>query len=168
MKSKTFQRKYLNLSTQQLAEILLRSPFITVSGHNAARPKFERLPLNVNEERKAYTHSQMFKELTHRLGSSTVTDKVILCAAYDHLHYQYGTYILRLYGADQALVDVTDPIEGVPIALTNQFAKDLIVKQPSEHDWTGWTLSVFLEDGKTEIYIALLSDLALTIKQISR
>jgi len=164
MRTKTSKRTYLNHSNQQLAEILLHSPFIKVSGQSPARHQLERLPLNLQEERDAFAHNQMLKELTHRLGSSAVTERMILCAAYDHLHYQHGTYILRICGADQIQKDETAPLEGVPVALVKRYTQKWMETQTNHQDWANWTISVLLEDGTTEIYIAVLLDIVTSIR----
>ncbi len=165
MKSHALKRTYLNHSNQQLSEILFHSPYIKVSGQSPERQKLQRLPLNLKQEREAYAHGQMLTELVHRLGSPAVADRMVLCAAYDHLHYRYGTYILHICEVDHVKVVVTDPIDGIPVVLAKQYTEEFIEEQSNGQDCLGWTLSVLLEDGTTEIYISLLDDLLKLTKQ---
>ncbi len=158
------KRAYLNHSNQQLAELLFHSPYMLVPGQTPVSQNTPRMPRGLEEEREAYVHGQMKKELVNRLGTSTVADKMIRSAGYAHLHYCNGKYLLRANRADQTQVVETDPRQGIPVLLAKKYAAELIGRGNEDKSWEGWTISVLLEDEKEEIFIALLLDLAKAIK----
>ncbi len=158
------RRAYLNHSNLQLAEILFCSPYIRVSDQTPISQNTLRPLRGIEEERKAYVHGQMKKELVNRLGSSAVADKMIICARYAHLHYCRGRYLLRANSEDQTQIIETDPRQGVPALLAKKYAAELIGRGNGDESWEGWTISVLLQDEKKEIFIARLLDLTKTIK----
>ncbi|MCY3628589.1 MAG: hypothetical protein OXI05_03965 [Bacteroidota bacterium] len=162
------KRAYLDHSNHQLAEILLHSPYIQVSGKTLVPQNTPRLPQGLEEERKAYTHGQMKKELAIRLGSSTVADRMILSAGYAHLHHCSGIYLLRATKDDQTQIIETGPRQGVPVLLAKKYATELIGGGTRNESWEGWTISVLLEDEEEEIFIARLLDLTKPIKRSQR
>ncbi len=159
------KRAYLSHLNHQLAEILFHSPYIQVSGKTLVPQNTPRVPQGLEEERKAYTHGQMKKELTDRLGSPTVADRMILSAGYAHLHYCRGIYQVRAAKDDQTQMFETGPREGVPVSLAKKYAAELIEKGKENESWQRWTISVLLEDEDEEIYIANLLDLTKAVRR---